>query len=501
MGGTGGSIDRALGEAQRLTGAAGTAENLRRLMVPGLATWDPTANAAKRLVALESELIGGQRALLAPLANALVANRLLTRGSSSGANTLEVAHEALLRREPIASWLDAQKDDLKLRDDVLKEAADWSGSGRHDEGLVRRGARLEAARALLADNDFATTLGPAKDYLAACKRLETAGLRKARRARMLTTTLMLGTIAALLGVIFKEQIGDIWFEQTTVRNYIAKEVKPHVLTADKEHALKPRDTFRECAKDCPEMVVVPSGSFQMGSPDSEAGRHNAEGPVHTVTIAKPFAVGKFTVTWDDWEACVAMRGCDGKPTGDATFGKGPKPVINVTWDQAQAYVGWLSRMTGRQYRLLTEAEWEYAARSGSQTAYWFGNDPAEICKYANLADKSFKQAGYGGDSTDCDDGQANTAPVGSYPANAFDLSDMHGNVWQWVQDGWHDNYKGDPPSDGTEWLKDADTSRRVVRGGSWLINPGLLRSAIRGKYTSDSRNGNLGFRVGRTLTP
>src|SRR5215472_4501259 len=169
MKGFGGSIDAALGESMRQAGAAGTPDNLGRLIVPGLATWDPAANAAKRLLAAEAELVGGKRSELAPLANTLVANRLLTRG----AGTLEVAHEALLRRPPIDGWLAEQKDALKLRDDVLREAKEWDAGGNHDDGLVRRGARLESALALQADPAYGNALALAKAYLAASRHLET----------------------------------------------------------------------------------------------------------------------------------------------------------------------------------------------------------------------------------------------------------------------------------------------------------------------------------------
>jgi len=498
MGGIEGSIDRALVEARKIAGAAGSQDNLRRLLIPGLATWDPAANAAKRIVPLETDLLRADRAGLAPLANALVQTRLLTRGAGS----LEVAHEALLRRPTIDGWLQDQKDALKLRDDVLKEAKEWTVADKPDKDLVRRGARLEAALALLKSTDYESALSPANDYLAACQKLEQAGQRRARLTQRAMTTLMAGTIALLLGIIFKAEIEQVVFDQTTVRNFIASQVRP--LSAEAERALKPGTAFKECLKNCPDMVVVPAGSFLMGSPEGENGRYTSEGPVHPVTIAKPLAVGKFAVTWDEWEVCVAMRGCDGRPTGDATFGKLNRPVINVTWDQAQSYVAWLKRMTGKEYRLLTEAEWEYAARAvtskeAPHLAYPWGDD--EICRHANLADKSYMAAGYAGKAAHCDDRQADTAPVGSYPANAFGLHDMHGNVYQWVQDGWHDNYEGDPQSDGTEWIKDADTSRRVVRGGSWNLNPRSLRSANRYRITSDDRNDNLGFRVGRTLNP
>ena len=178
MRGVGGSIDLALAEAQRKAGSAGTMENLRRLFVPGLATWDPAASAAKRLVAKEAELTGGQRKSLAPLANALVDARLLTRNR----DTLEVAHEALLRRSPIDDWLEQQKDALKLRDDMLKEAGEWAAQGKDARDLVRRGERLKMALTLLAAPNFAPALAPAKEYLHACERAE-----KWARIRAVTT--------------------------------------------------------------------------------------------------------------------------------------------------------------------------------------------------------------------------------------------------------------------------------------------------------------------------
>ena len=246
------------------------------------------------------------------------------------------------------------------------------------------------------------------------------------------------------------------------------------------------------------MVVVPAGAFRMGSPDSEAGRSRDEGPVRTVTIAKPFAVGKFEVTWDDWEACVAMRGCDGRPTGDAGWGKGQLPVINVSWDQAKAYVAWLSRMTGKPYRLLTEAEWEYAARGVTSA-----DAPHPPYPWGDKA--SHEYANYGTDQ--CCHGRVEgrdqwfyTAPVGQFPPNDFGLHDMHGNVWEWVEDPWHDDYRG-APIDGSAWTEGGEASRRVVRGGSWNIDPEVLRSANRIGYSTDDRNNDLGFRVGRTLTP
>jgi len=251
-----------------------------------------------------------------------------------------------------------------------------------------------------------------------------------------------------------------------------------------ERALKPKDTFKECDQ-CPEMVVVPAGSFTMGSPASEPGRDVDESPQHSVTIAKPFAVAKFELTFDEWDACVADGGCNAYKPGDQGWGRGRRPVINVSWDNATVYVAWLSRKTGKAYRLLTEAEWEYAARAGSTTAYYWG-------------DKLGKgNANCNGCGSKWDNAQ--TSPVGSFAANAFGLYDMAGNVWQWVQDCYHDNYNSASP-DGLAWTSE-DCSGRVVRGGSWISYPQLLRSAGRFRNTPNDRGNLLGFRVGRTLTP
>src|SRR5262249_47434792 len=151
-------------------------------------------------------------------------------------------------------------------------------------------------------------------FIEASMQAERAAARTWRWVQAAVGTLMLGIIASLLGVIFKDEIGDLWFKHTTLRRYIAANVAPHVLKPEAERALKPGDTFRECANNCPEMVVVPAGEFWMGSPDDQGNQF--EYPRHKVEIARPFAVGKLEVTWDEWEACVAMRGCDGRPTSD-----------------------------------------------------------------------------------------------------------------------------------------------------------------------------------------
>jgi formylglycine-generating enzyme required for sulfatase activity len=431
--------------------------------------------------------------------------RLTVTGQKDGRATAEVAHEVLLKSWPtLQRWLEEQRDFLIWRGelDVRRKEYDEAGKAgpRQQRQALLMGLPLDTARKHLAAR--LGDIEPAdRAFVEASMRAERAATHTWRGVQAAVGVLMLGTIAGLLGILFRDDIGKAWFDYFTVRPYAAATFTPYVLPPEAELALRPADAFAECAavsRACPQMVVVPSGAFTMGSPDVEG--YLDEHPLHEVSIAAPFAVGRFELTWDEWEACVAMRGCDGRPTSDSSgFGKEGRPVINVSWDQAQDYVAWLSRMTGKEYRLLTEAEWEYAARgvlsvdAPHPTNPW---DPADLCLHANLADRSFRNAGYAGDIADCDDGYATTAPVGSYPANAFGLHDMHGNVWEWVEDCYHPGYDG-APDDGSAWIEGNDCSRRMVRGGSCYNS--ILRSAARIRLITDYRLYDVGFRVARTL--
>ena len=230
------------------------------------------------------------------------------------------------------------------------------------------------------------------------------------------------------------------------------------------------------------MVVVPAGSYVMGSPSSEVGRGNAEGPQHRVTIRESFAVGAYEVTFEEWDACVTDGGCGGYRPGDEGWGRGRRPVINVNWEDAQRYVKWLRDETGEVFRLLSEAEWEYVARAGTTTPYHYGR--TITMKQVN---GKIDGSRYG-----------KTLPVGSFDANEFGLHDVHGNVYEWVQDCWNGRYQG-APSDGSAWER-GNCGRRVVRGGSWYYFPWSLRSASRSRGVAGSRYGYVGFRVARTLT-
>ena len=239
--------------------------------------------------------------------------------------------------------------------------------------------------------------------------------------------------------------------------------------------------FRDCEA-CPEMVVVPAGSFMMGSPEEAD-----EMPIHRVTIAEPFAVGKYEVTFAEWEACVAGGGCQGYRPDDEGWGRGNRPVTNVSWNDVQTYAMWLNEKTGKAYRLLSEAEWEYVARAGSGTRkYSWGNEVGR------------NRANCNGCGSRWDNKQ--TAPVGSFAANGFGLHDVHGNVWEWVQDCVNGTYVG-APADGSAW-EQGDCTFRVVRGGSWDGFPRILRSAFRYGYISGRRaSSGVGCRVARRLTP
>jgi formylglycine-generating enzyme required for sulfatase activity len=246
---------------------------------------------------------------------------------------------------------------------------------------------------------------------------------------------------------------------------------------------EPLSTFRDGDR-FPAMVVIPEGSFFMGSKESEPGSQDNERPRHRVNV-RSFAIGKYPVSFDEWHAFVIAGGTDYDPD-DRGWGGGQQPVIHVSWEDAKQYTAWLSSETGEDYRLPSEAEWEYAARAFplpeglKTTAYAFGDTiTKEQANFGNNVDR--------------------TTEVGSYPANAWGLHDMHGNVWEWVEDSWHDNYEG-APADGSVWIEGKD-SARVVRGGSWYSRPGSLRSAFRNWNPPGIRGNSIGFRLARTLTP
>lgn len=277
----------------------------------------------------------------------------------------------------------------------------------------------------------------------------------------------------------------------------------------------PGARFRDCP-DCPEMVVIGSGAFWMGSPDDEADRHDDEGPRHHVSVAS-FAFGRMEVTRGQFASFVqdttyqAGAACVTNENGDwiERIGRSWKnpgysqtddhPVVCVSQEDAQAYVEWLAKKTGRPYRLPSEAEQEFALRAGSETSYFWGEDKSDACRWVNAADKAAAKAYGWNERFSCDDSYAQTAPVGSFPANSFGLHDIAGNVWEWTQDCWNASYER-APTDGSAWMR-GDCSRSARRGGSWYHVANDLRSALRLRSLRSTRASDTGIRVALSLAP
>ena len=248
--------------------------------------------------------------------------------------------------------------------------------------------------------------------------------------------------------------------------------------ANAGEGLRPRTVFKDCEDVCPELVVVAAGSFTMGSPDEEAGRHSSEGPRHPVAFGAPFAIGRHEVTFAEYDACVADGGCLHRPN-DQGWGRGRRPVVDVSWNDAQEYVAWLSEKTGHRYQLPSESEWEYAARAGTDTPWHTGR--AILTDDANILNAFQK-----------------TVTVGAYPPNAFGLHDVHGNAAEWVLDCLDTGYVG-VPNDGSAATGGNCAQQRIVRGGTFAGEPGDVRSARRASGPQTSRYTGVGFRVTRAL--
>ncbi len=280
------------------------------------------------------------------------------------------------------------------------------------------------------------------------------------------------------------------------------------------------DTIRDCS-DCPEMVVIPAGQFDMGAPEDEGDRGGDEGPVRTVTIANPFAIGKYEVTRKQFAAFVNETGhwgnarCliwnetrlafeDANSWLDPDYGvSDDHPMVCVSWWDAVAYADWLTQKTGHTYRLPAEAEWEYAIRGGTQAAYSFPGGADNACEYANVSDRSAKAEVPQWNAVNCDDGVGfGTAPVGSYRPNGFGLYDTIGNVWEWMADCYRDSFV-DAPTDGSAWGHGGTCNAVLDRGGGFSnIFPGHLRAANRSKAPSPHiAVYSLGFRLVREIEP
>ncbi len=238
------------------------------------------------------------------------------------------------------------------------------------------------------------------------------------------------------------------------------------------------------------MVTIPPGQFLMGSPRSELKRDANEGPQIAVTIAAPFEIGRYEVTFDDWDKCINGGGCKGYRPDDRGWGRGKRPVINISWNDANSYIRWLNKKTGLRYRLPTEAEWEYVARGGTNAPFSTGN--ALSSEQANFNGEFPYGAAAKGVY------RRKTVPVGSFPANEYGVFDIHGNVYEWVEDCWSPNHEN-APKDGRA-RKDGDCKFRIMRGGSWVTHGYQMRASKRLRYTQDYRYDDYGFRLARTLS-
>jgi formylglycine-generating enzyme required for sulfatase activity len=356
----------------------------------------------------------------------------------------------------------------------------WSAGGR-PRGLLLHSPSLEVAEHWLGSRPRGAP-EPTKEiqaFVAASRQ----GARAAQRLRRLVMasmfTMLVAIILGLVGWINQQYIADQWRWWIVTRPYARVNVWPYIYSTAKEQALKPKDTFRECeaaqTKDyCPEMVVVPAGSFTMG------GRSSDDQPDHPVTIPKPFAVAKLELTFDEWDTCVAYGDCP--HISDFGWGRGNNPAINVTWSDAKRYVAWLSKITGKPYRLLSEAEYEFATRARKATTFPWGDtfefNRARCAECGNIAD--------------------GPSEAGLFPANDFGLFDMVGNVWEWVEDCYHSTYST-APSDGSAWIDSGSCNDRVIRGGSYLSPAGMVASFTRSYQPAKTSKQDLGFRVARTL--
>jgi formylglycine-generating enzyme required for sulfatase activity len=468
-----------------LTDHSNCDDQLRRIFTLKLATVREDGEPTRRR-AFRSEFSDKEWRLVSDLADH--PNRLLvTATAEAGEIYAEVAHEAIFRRwDKLREWIAAEREFLAWRNGLEAARRGWQAvAGHSKKDALLMGYNLAQASNWLTHR--------AEDISKEDREFIVLSIQAAQQRKFRIGALVGGVALAeafllvlgFVGWINQSYIEEQWRWYATVRPFVQSKVLPYVLSAEAERSLIPLKDFRECATEqgsdyCPHMIVVPAGSFTMGSPDTEQGRYDDEGPQHAVTFARAFAASKFELTFDEWDTCVAYGDCT-PGVDDSGWGRGQRPVINVTLDDAQRYVAWLSKMTGKPYRLLTEAEYEYATRADTTTEYFFGNDAAALGQYA------WYQANSGGQ----------THRVGSVAPNGFGLYDMIGNVYVMVQDCYHADYEG-APKDGSAW-DSSDCSTRVLRGGSWAASPKDLRSALRLGSYNGGRTSGIGFRVGRTL--
>ncbi len=506
LGGIAGAIQSAVAAALGPSPTPQTLALARRLFVPALVQVDQ--DGVKRRVARRQDIPADAQALAGRFVEQrlLIVDRRVIDGRE--VESIEVAHEAILRQWPaLVSWIAEERDALRSLDGVRAAAREWQAheapkqGGNRESWLTHRGDRLKEAEAISARPDFAAMVAPEMgDYLAACRKDE----RKAHGRRRSLQTLAGVSVVAVLAAGFGFATQDKWLPQLEQRILVETKYEPFLNTPAALAAMADGAVFQECepataqrpSSLCPVMVLVPAGQFRMGDePRPQRDENNrpivdAAGKPVMAADERPlqrvarFAASQTEVTFDQWAACVAGGGCKSQPTpGDATWGRGDRPVINVSWEDAQEYVKWLKQMTGADYRLLSEAEWEYAARGGTTTRWSFGDDESALGDYGWFTENS--------------DGKAQ--PVHQKKPNPFGLYDVHGNVREWVETC-YDLGEASAQPDGNA-NKSLTCSSRVIRGGSWFIIPQYLRSANRVRYSPTIRFNFLGFRLARTVLP
>jgi formylglycine-generating enzyme required for sulfatase activity len=462
-------------------------DRLRRILTLKLATvrenGEPTRRRAWRSEfsdeewRLINELADHPNRLITTVTQAVVSPTLVPDANPSEENTYaEVAHEAIFQRwDKLRGWITAEREFLAWRSvlEIDRRAWDAAPADSKNEALLM-GLPLKQALGWL---------GRRPDDIMPVDRKFIELSRRVAFMRRLRVQAAIGGLAVLLagGVL-------AWWQGPWLKEQAYRMTNVHALTSKAVLALESGKTFQDCT-DCPAMVVIGGGTFWMGSPEGQ-GQGKREQPQHQVTIANAFAVSIYEVTFAEWDACARVGDCE-PDINAGSWGRGKQPVINVTWADAERYTKWLSRMTGQTYRLLTEAEWEYAARAAKpnsaateQTLYFFGNDDeAQLPKYAWYADGNA-------------DGPHE---VGQKKPNPFGLYDMYGNVWEWVEDCFKEGY-ATSQTDGAAW-KSEPCGKRVMRGGSFRYRATMLRSANRGVDGVDTKEDDRGFRVARQLVP
>jgi formylglycine-generating enzyme required for sulfatase activity len=451
-----------------------------RTFVPALADLNAAGEPVRRQAAW-SEFDEASRALLGRLDRWRLVVR---RDGPAPGGFVEVAHEALFRAwGRLGQWLAPELARLETLRALSTDAAVWVRGGRRRGEAAMSGPRLRAARALADHPRFKARISAeASNYLAACER---AARRRglALAAAVASVPLGAGALASLGAAVWAGRNAAL--ESAAVNRY-----RPWIHPAALLLTGRRGTVFKDCephSTSCPAMVVLPGGTFMMGAPNSDWMSFHEEHPQRRIQVAA-FAMSRYPVTFDEWAACVSGGGCSRLPD-DSGFGRGSRPVINVSWYDAQAYAGWLARVTGQPYHLASEAQWEYAARgvttADAPYARWsFGSNPAKLPRYAWFFDNSANH----------------THPVGQMLPNPFGLYDMYGNVYQWVEDCFsihHPTYADARPVEPSS----GKCLARLARGGSWNDDPQALRSAGRYWFNPSDRNNVIGLRLARTLLP